>query len=971
MRPLSLSRLPRLNRVWRFRRGGVALAVAVTALAPGLRAQATAASARPATTEDETVWMSPFVVTTETDTGYAATNTLAGTRLNTAIANTPVPLSVMTREFLNDIGAIDATRALEYALNAANDTTDATGNSTWAPFSYRVRGFANATVTRNYFGSSFLSDSYNVDSYEVARGPNAVLYGIASPAGVFNSTSKFARPGQTITAVQLRIGSFQEYRGTVDVARTFGQTKNFAVRLNLLAHDAKDFYEFEKTRRTAATLAATWRPFASTTVRVEVEQARFFSAKARPFPVLDGFSTWVAAGRVWHTDPASRPANTTTVSSMAGAGIYYFPESTVGPRPVALSGNFFRTSNNNAIRGGLGTDIPGIFDRSIVPRTANLLGPGGGNTSDQEVAGVFVEQRIGRHLALEAAYYQRERDYFTRIPEVFNDHELYIEVSTNDPVFDPNTGALTGYRPNPDVGRYLTRSTYQELETYQRMDDFRLTASYDLDLTKKAGGMKWLGRHQFAGLWQHSFSKGDSVQRKEMNLAPNRQNVDLTNSANAITRINFIDFRSSDPGMRSLWNSRNSPVTGPLLGAPGFAVQSGLANIAWSAAKNTVDSAIFATQSSFLKERLWFTGGIRHDTVANRAPTVVRDPTTREYLGVTYDRPGIPKVSDTTNSFGFTFHVTKWLSVFANQSDNFAIQSSAMLFGETGSNAFSGNTKGMGRDIGVRSKLFDGKVNLNLGFYKTSQEGQYFSPLGTYGGIIDIIWRSLGQSRPLLTGGELQDLNAQGLEFELTANPLKNLRLTFNATRTNRYGQDRQHNYIVGYVNQYKEQWLSPANLSRPASNTAYGPTVQDLWNAFQQAFATDTATNSRMPFALRPTSANAFARYSFTAERLKGMAIGTGVNWRGPMVLGYANNESSRQIRGYEQIYGNGMLSYERRLFGKTNASFQLNVDNLLNFDDRYPRRYYWYGDAQGPSMVYQYSYLVRRWSLTTTLRF
>jgi hypothetical protein len=63
------------------------------------------------------------------DTGYAATNTLAGTRLNTAIANTPVALSVMTREFLNDIGAIDGNRAIEYALNADNDTSDATGNS--------------------------------------------------------------------------------------------------------------------------------------------------------------------------------------------------------------------------------------------------------------------------------------------------------------------------------------------------------------------------------------------------------------------------------------------------------------------------------------------------------------------------------------------------------------------------------------------------------------------------------------------------------------------------------------------------------------------------------------------------------------------------------------------------------------------------------------------------------------------------
>src|SRR4051794_18392705 len=67
---------------------------------------------------NDLVELSPFTVTTSRDTGYAATNTLAGTRLKSEIANTPVSLSVMTREFLNDIGATDANKAIEYGLNA-------------------------------------------------------------------------------------------------------------------------------------------------------------------------------------------------------------------------------------------------------------------------------------------------------------------------------------------------------------------------------------------------------------------------------------------------------------------------------------------------------------------------------------------------------------------------------------------------------------------------------------------------------------------------------------------------------------------------------------------------------------------------------------------------------------------------------------------------------------------------------------
>lgn len=950
------------------RRSGIAALLLATAA----QAQIAAPAANSAKPDDDTVWLSPFVVTTEHDSGYAATSTLAGTRLNTAIANTPVPLSVMTREFLNDIGAIDANRAIEYALNSANDTTDATGNAqTMNPFNYRVRGFANATVTRNYFSSPFLSDSYNVDSYEVARGPNAVLYGIASPAGVFNSSIKFARPGQDLTALQVRIGSFREYRGTTDIARTLGKNKNLAVRLNLLAHDSRGFYEFERTNRKAATLAVTWRPFASTTVRAEFEHARFFDAKARPFPVLDGFGTWAAAGRVVQANPADRPANTVALSAASGTGIWFFPQSSVGPRPVLFSGNYFRTSTNNPVRGGLGTDIPGIFDTSIVPRTANLLGVNNGNISDQDVAGIFVEQRIGRHFALEAAYSQRNRDYLTRVPEQFNDHELFVAVSANDPVFDPNTGALTGNRPNPDVGKYLTRSTYQEQEAYQRLDDFRLTASYDLDFTRKSGWMKWLGHHQLASLLQHSFSRGDSVQRREVNVAANRQVLDLTNTTNAITRINLIDFRSSDPQLHGIADGRQLPVTGPLLGAPGFGVRSGLANIGWSASKSIVESEVIATQSSFFKDHLWITGGIRHDTVENRAPSVFRDPTSREYLGVTYDAPAAPKLADTTKSFGGILHVTPWLSVFTNQSDNFAVQASSLLFGETGSNAFSGNTKGKGRDFGVRSRLFDGKVNLSLGYYKTMQVGQFYFPPGTYGSIVNVLWQAVGESHPLLTGGELQDLNAQGIEFEVTANPSKNLRLTFNYSRANRYSQDRPYSYIMGYANRYKNVWLSPANATKAPGVTTYGATVQDVWNTLQQSFVADMATNGRMPFGLRPENANAFARYQISSGALKGLAVGSGINWRGPMVLGYANNASDQQIRGYAQVYVNALVSYEHRFFGQYNTSFQLNVDNLLNFDDRYPRRYYWFGDAQGSSRTYQYSYLVRRWSLSSTMKF
>ena len=55
----------------------------------------------------EIVELSPFTVNAATDKGYRAENTLAGSRLNTSLRDTPASLTVFTKEFLDDIGLHD------------------------------------------------------------------------------------------------------------------------------------------------------------------------------------------------------------------------------------------------------------------------------------------------------------------------------------------------------------------------------------------------------------------------------------------------------------------------------------------------------------------------------------------------------------------------------------------------------------------------------------------------------------------------------------------------------------------------------------------------------------------------------------------------------------------------------------------------------------------------------------------------
>ena len=80
-------------------------------------AQTTPAPApAPATSKVETVQLSPFEVVSETDNGYKANGTLAGTRLRTDLRDVAASITVVTKEFMNDIGATTLEGLLTYTV---------------------------------------------------------------------------------------------------------------------------------------------------------------------------------------------------------------------------------------------------------------------------------------------------------------------------------------------------------------------------------------------------------------------------------------------------------------------------------------------------------------------------------------------------------------------------------------------------------------------------------------------------------------------------------------------------------------------------------------------------------------------------------------------------------------------------------------------------------------------------------------
>jgi TonB-dependent siderophore receptor len=74
----------------------------------------------------------------------------------------------------------------------------------------------------------------NKERVETLKGANALMFGVASPAGIINFVSKRAGP-RDVTSFGIAGNFFGQYGGSLDVGRRFGSRHEFGVRVNASA----------------------------------------------------------------------------------------------------------------------------------------------------------------------------------------------------------------------------------------------------------------------------------------------------------------------------------------------------------------------------------------------------------------------------------------------------------------------------------------------------------------------------------------------------------------------------------------------------------------------------------------------------------------------------------------------------------------------------------------------------------------
>ena len=178
----------------------------------------------PAPPAGAVVELSPFEVNTSRDVGYAAENTLAGSRLNARLRDTAGSVSVFTREFLDDLAITDLQGVLDYTMNSELDTNAWQAGNGQNPMitgenlltRTSVRGLA-ASQGMDYFMSITNMDPYRTGRFDDTRGPNSILFGVGAPGGLLNQTSKTATLARNSGSIRHGSGSWGRNRSELDL----------------------------------------------------------------------------------------------------------------------------------------------------------------------------------------------------------------------------------------------------------------------------------------------------------------------------------------------------------------------------------------------------------------------------------------------------------------------------------------------------------------------------------------------------------------------------------------------------------------------------------------------------------------------------------------------------------------------------------------------------------------------------------
>lgn len=940
-------------------------AVGVLLLNTGVAQTTPTGAAEPSTgdsSEDDLVVLSPFTVTAEDQEGYRATATLAGSRIKTDLRDVAAPITVVTKEFLQDISAADINDVLAYVANAegTRDFTSVT-NSLGRPqdnvainsfTSTRLRGLSDVESTRDYFytiNDWIGFDTYNLDEVTINRGPNSVLAGLGSAAGIINYSPQVASTAATHGEVSFRYGSYGDIRATLNT-NVVAVDDVLAFRFAGLWADRGFKQEPAYNEDKRIYLTGTWQPTRKTTIRAGYEFAKIEANNPNSLTPEDGISQWVAAG-----SPVYDNVNDTAVHPFLTIG---------GNEPVTVfnaDGSEQGWWNNNTRATYFQSNAEGVSlwqplrmnNNDYLNVGATNLNPSLDNREFKAI-NLSIDQEIFDGFFANVSYVNESIDT-SRLNLFRTEYAIYN--------IDPNVRLPDGSM-NPHFGE--TYYEFRGLDNRGAEDNsnevIRGTLTYDLDLREVN---KWLGHYTLTGF----------LESRETETHSSQWNAKVTSDPSYESfRYRYYlggtvdSYPTTVPGKPDLVsNIQGIP--------PGFASLPSGATVlnSYYGLKSDrkrlekLDTKAFVVQAFLWDDKIVGMYGYRDDT--DKAADAIGPGIGNNMVDPAGDYPDLTKFSQSTNTYGVVVHPLEWLSLHYNYSENFMPNAGALdLLGNP-----TPPPTGDGEDFGFSFRTLDNRLNVKVNWFKLESQGagadSVTFPLNVWTvPYLDLtimpdiattpaflaanpgfvyqksIADGLVTGDTRLNNGYTSDQVSEGIELELTYNVSNNWRVMGSVSK-----QEAKQSNIAGELTEFIEErlayWESTGlfdYLVSPGGGWGQDLTGREYWERDSLgAYIGYRSGEGRPSQQLAKWRANVLTNYSFSEGPLAGFSIGGGARYIEGAVIGnpvFLDDQGRVTGLDLDNPYKNNDLvsldvwmGYRTKVFdNKYDLSFQLNIRDL-----------------------------------------
>ena len=911
---------------------GRAFALGTSCLFLGLPARAQVAPP-PAPAAVDPIKLSVFEVSSDKDTGYAASTAMTGTRTNELLANLPNSISVMTQELLQDLALNNYFDAVDFGMSTENQFNDqgtigaVVGNRSGNQVN--IRGLASIRQLRDGFPWYLAADIFNTERIEFSRGPSGLAFGDVDAGGTINIASKrasFQRRG----SVQVRYDNFGTQRYSLDFNQPILPGR-LAVRVNAIKSEVEMFKQRMGRDLEGYAGSLRWQPFQHRRTQIdaayETGNTTYYIGHLGPGDYRAAYVYGTGTSAL-DADPLRPGIQTNGVGMQPIRAATSLNHALVDVGGVinnwqSTAANTFRISFTQTGAAATSATDPQNPNRlavrrvpeSIIPLSEDWGGPDTKQSSKYFAYTVELKHAFSDQLQALFAHNAQVDDTIRKqafsTVTVIAPASRYLHIDVNPVLPNPNG---PGTVPNPNYEQmYVVHVPIYNPGGHDILN-WRAQLVYDAALPWGITQRVVLGtnyRHEkvYSEFFSYSLTPGEIARRGYTGDA-----AWFTN--NLVSNIHYLRDGNSDEKLG--WNVRPG-VTQLFRSNAGLnrhqdqSLTSGSLSILGSYFKGNLRTSIGLSRERWLQS-------VSAATTADRAN--FNQTTFFAADGSRTPNDGIRKASgmalnpfsddwSTNQTYGAVWHIRPWLALTGGyfESSQFSDNIGTDLTG-----AAVVPLTGEGVDFSARFKLFAGKVEATITRFDTKQENLQ---AGISTQVRDEL--NLLLATDLANSIDYRDRTSTGWEYQVLVNLNRNWTLlgsySRNQTEFTRFFP------LLGAVLTQARAIASSQGLDPDAATMLTSDFLEDQEGVIS---LTQRATGS------------VTTRYSFNEGRLKGFTAGIAARYTrgrergGQTVSGVV---VLPPVRSENYILTNPFVSY-RHKFGRFNWTLQLNVNNV--FDEK-----------------------------------